>query len=108
MKKLLPLLFFIITGSAATAQLKVGFLAGANRSTVLETNSIPNWGTDIKPNYAALYGGHGGVFAEIPLNKKGTVVFQPNVIYFNKGRKYDQKFDTAVSFVSDSNSTLRL
>src|SRR5476651_960573 len=100
MKKLIPSLILLIASFTSVAQLKVGFLAGANRSTVLETNSIPNWGTDIKPNYAPLYGAHGGVFAEIPLNKKGTFVFQPGAIYFNKGRKYAQQFDTTVSFVS--------
>ena len=108
MKKLLPLLFFVIMASAAAAQLKVGFLGGANRSTILETNSIPNWSSIIKPNYSPLYGAHGGVFAEIPLNKKGSLVFQPGAIYFNKGRKYKQQFDTAVSFVADSSSALRL
>ena len=90
------------------AQLKIGFLGGANRSTILETNSIPNWGTDIKPNYSPLYGAHGGVFAEIPLNKKGSLVFQGGATYFNKGRKYSQQFDTSISFVSDTASTLHL
>ena len=107
MKKLIPFFVFVTLASVSSAQLKVGFLGGANRSTILETNSLPNWST-IKPNYAPLYGAHGGVFAEIPLNKKGSVVFQPGAIYFNKGRKYAQQFDTAVSFTSDSNSTLHL
>ncbi len=107
MKKILPALLFLIVSYTATAQLKIGFLGGANRSSVLETNSLANWST-IKPNYSALYGAHGGIFAEIPLNKKGSLVFQPGATYFNKGRKYAQSFDTSVSLVRDTSSTLRL
>jgi len=108
MKKLLPVLLFVITASVASAQLKIGFLGGVNRSTILETNSIPNWGTDIKPNYAPLYGPRGGIFAEIPLTKKGNLVFQGGAVYSSKGRKYEQHFDPLVNPLIDTTSTLHL
>src|SRR5437868_7245641 len=108
MKRLLPLLLCIVAASAASAQIRIGFLGGASRATIIETNDIPNWTTDVKPNYDPLYGFHGGVFAEIPLNRKGNLVFQPGVYYFNKGRKYKQTFDPAVNPVNDTSSTLHL
>src|SRR5450631_2915311 len=101
MKKLFPLLFFIGITFVARSQVRVGILGGANRSTILETNSLTNWNT-IKNNYSPIYGYHGGFFADFPLNKKGSLSFQPAVIYYNKGRKYLQKFDTTTSFTVDS------
>ena len=101
MKKLLPLFLFIALTCSSWAQFKIGFLAGANRSTIIETNNLPNWNT-IKPNYAVIYGYHGGIISDIPLNSKGNLVLEPGVIYYNKGRKYLQKFDSAVSFTRDS------
>ncbi len=101
MKKLLPLFFFIGITIMARSQVRVGILGGANRSTILETNSLTNWNT-IKNNYSPIYGFHGGLFADFPLNRKASFAFQPAVIYYNKGRKYFQQFDTTTSFTTDS------
>lgn len=101
MKKFFPLFFLLIASTVASAQVRVGFLGGANRSTILETNNLANWST-IKGNYSPIYGYHGGLFADISLNKKGSLAFQPSVIYFNKGRKYFERFDPATSLIADS------
>lgn len=102
MKKFFPLFFLLIAFGTANAQVKVGFIGGANRSTIVETNNLPNWST-IKPGYSPIYGYHGGLFAEFSLNKKHSLAFQPTVIYFNKGRKYDQTFNP-VTTLKDSGS----
>ncbi len=102
MKKLFPLFFFIGITFIARSQVRVGILGGANRSTILETNNIPGWDSTTKKNYSPLYSWHGGMFADIPLTKKGNFSFQPSVIYYNKGRKYLQNFDTTTSLRKDS------
>ena len=102
MKKLLPLFFFTGIILTSHSQVKVGLLGGANRSTILETNSIPNWSATTKMNYSPIYSWHAGLFADMPINRKGNFSFQPSVIYYNKGRKYAQHFDTTVSFTMDS------
>ncbi len=103
MKKLF--FVFILSGILfnATAQIKVGILGGANQSTLVETNSLPNWST-IKKNYKWLQGFHGGLFSQIPINKKGSLVFEPAIVYFNKGRKYFQSFDTIGSVLKKDSS----
>ena len=94
MKKLFSLFIFLFSVNAATAQVKVGIMGGANQSTIVETNNLVNWNT-IKNNYSWLIGAHGGLVTEIPFNKKASFVFQPAVLYYNKGRKYFQQFDTS-------------
>ena len=93
MKKIITVILFTGMAFFATAQVKVGVMGGANMSTIVETNNLTNWST-IKKNYKWLQGYQGGVVSEIPLNKKATFVLQPAVMYFNKGRKYFQQFDT--------------
>ena len=95
MKKLPALIFFTALIVSGKAQVNVGIAGGANLATIVETNSLPNWSM-IKKNYKWLQGFQGGVFADIPLNRKSTFVFEPEVIYFNKGRKYFQQFDSTV------------
>lgn len=93
MKKLFSLFVFLYIMTAVTGQVKVGIMGGANQSTILETNNLSNWNT-IKNNYDKLIGAHGGLVAEIPFNKKASLVFQPTVLYSGKGRKYFQRFDS--------------
>ncbi|MBK7433823.1 MAG: OmpA family protein [Chitinophagaceae bacterium] len=100
MKKLLLLLFLFAGPIAAMSQVKVGLFGGANRSTIVQTSDQANWST-IKPNYDPIYGYHGGLLAEFALNKKGSLAFQPNVAYYNKGRKYFETF-AAGSLLQDS------
>ena len=95
----------ILTGMLlfANAQIKVGIEGGVNQSTIVETNSLPGWNS-IKNNYTWLQGFHGGVFAQLPVNKKGSLIFEPSVIYFNKGRKYFQQFDTSNNVLAKDSS----
>ncbi len=87
----------------AKAQIKVGIAGGVSQSTIVETNTLPGWNS-IKNNYSWVQGVHGGIFAQIPVNKKGSLVFEPAVIYFNKGRKYFQKFDTSYNVPAKDSS----
>lgn len=101
MKKLIPVFFLLAIAFTSQAQVKVGFMGGANRSNILETSNLANWST-IKSNYDAIIGYHGGLLAQFKLNKKGSLVFQPSVVYFNKGRKYAQTFNPAVTLKDSS------
>ena len=103
MKKIFILLVLNFAVSTSNAQIKVGILGGANESTIVETNNLTNWG-NIKKNYNWLQGFHGGLVTEIPVNKKGSVVFQPALVYYNKGRKYFQQFDTSVTILAKDSS----
>ena len=91
MKKLLLSFSLVIAALGVFSQAKVGLFGGANRSEILQTSNQANWST-IKGNYEPIYGYHGGLLAEFALNKKGSLAFQPNVVYYNKGRKYMQTF----------------
>lgn len=101
MKKLLLALFVFSISTLTRAQVKVGFMGGANQSTIIETSSQSNW-SSIKSNYKPIIGYHGGIFAEFALNKKRTLAFQPAVVYFNKGRNYEQHFDPAITLQDSS------
>ncbi|MEI9945185.1 MAG: hypothetical protein WDN26_13330 [Chitinophagaceae bacterium] len=76
--------FFV---TASFAQLRIGILGGVHQSEITETNNLPNW-SSIKDNYSPRTSGHFGFIADLPFGKKGTVCFQPAVIFSGKGRKY--------------------
>lgn len=101
MKKLLLILFAFTSATLTQAQVKVGFMGGANQSTIIETSDMANW-SSIKSNYEPIIGYHGGIFAEFGLNKKRSLSFQPAVVYFNKGRKYSQQFNPVVTLKDSS------
>ncbi len=94
MKRTFTLLFllscFLISSQA---QLRIGVVGGVHQSDILEKNDLPNW-NDIKQNYGRRTGGHFGFIADLPFGKKGNFVFQPGVIFYNKGRKYNEVLDT--------------
>lgn len=98
MKKLLLSFSLLLVYAVVFSQAKVGLFGGANRSEILETSNQANWNT-IKGNYEPIYGYHGGLLAEFSLNKKGSLAFQPNVVYYNKGRKYFEKFATPTTLL---------
>jgi outer membrane protein OmpA-like peptidoglycan-associated protein len=89
MKKFFPLIFLVILAATGNAQTRVGFIGGANRSDILESNNAAT-----KQYYSPIYGYHGGLLAEIPLNKKHSLFLQPAVVYYNKGRKFYESFTT--------------
>jgi outer membrane protein OmpA-like peptidoglycan-associated protein len=80
------------------AQLRVAITGGGHQSTVIESNDLPNW-NEIKNNYSARTGAHFGFVADIPFGLTSKFLFQPGVLFFNKGRKYAETFDTTTSSV---------
>lgn len=80
------------------AQLRVAITGGAHLSTVIETNNLTGWDT-ISPNYSGRLGFHGGFSADIPFSPTSKLFFQPGVIYYNKGRKFDQVSDTTQTII---------
>lgn len=91
----LLLLSGLLISSATRAQLRIGILGGVHQSEILETNDLPNW-DQIKSNYKKRTGGHFGFIADLPFGRKGNFVFQPGVIFYNKGRKYNETLDTTL------------
>ena len=84
----------ILFSFLSSAQLRVALVGGAHQSNVLEENSLPGWD---KKNYPARTGAHFGFIADLPFSSKKNFSFQPGVIFYNKGRKYEQDFDTNFS-----------
>jgi outer membrane protein OmpA-like peptidoglycan-associated protein len=106
MRKLFTFLFvcLLFISSNSFAQLRVAFVEGGHQSTVLEQNNLSNW-NDRKDSYSARTGAHFGIMADIPVSKRSHASLQPGVIYYNKGRKYAQQFDTLTSQVLYKNAT---
>ncbi|MEI9909214.1 MAG: outer membrane beta-barrel protein [Bacteroidota bacterium] len=69
-----------------------------HQSKITEESDKPGWSTD-KNNFSPRTGVHFGIIANLSLNAKSTFFFQPGILYYNKGRKYAARFDTAVSQV---------
>ncbi|MBA4167559.1 MAG: PorT family protein, partial [Chitinophagaceae bacterium] len=107
MKKLLTALTLLCIATLSQAQMRMAILGGPLSASVKETNSLPDWQTNIKPGYSSRSGLHLGVLLEIPLSNR--FYFQPGLLYMAKGRKYYMNNDTATSIITDtisSSSTL--
>ncbi len=106
MKKtiLVSTLVVICSALSTNAQLRVAIVGGGQQSSVIETNNLVGWDS-IKNNYSERTGGHFGFIADLPLGAKSNISFQPGVIYYNKGRKYSEQFDTTISQMISTNST---
>lgn len=105
MKKTLLLLavsipFFNIT----IAQVKWGIGGGIHSNSVIEKNNLNSWDQQFKENYSPLSGFHGGIFAEINLDKNGNWAVQPALLYTNKGRKFSKSYDSTTSFLNDTST----
>lgn len=97
MKRLsLITLISIFCATVSLAQLRIAIVGGPHQSKVLEENDMPGW-DDFKKNYTERKGGHFGFIADLPFSEKSNFSFQPGVIYYAKGRKFLQNFDTTVS-----------
>ncbi|MBC7946805.1 MAG: OmpA family protein [Chitinophagaceae bacterium] len=98
MKKICNLVAILCCLAAATQaqNYKIAMVAGPHQSKVLEENDLPGW-DDQKKNFSPRTGVHFGFIANLSLNSKQSFVFQPGLLYFNKGRKYAARFDTAVN-----------
>jgi OmpA-OmpF porin, OOP family len=98
------LLILLGCGLMSAAQVRVAIVAGGHQSTVLEDNELPNW-NDIKGFYSGRIGFHTGFIADIAFSPKSKLFFQPGVIYYNKGRKYEQSFEPPVGTIVRKQST---
>jgi OmpA-OmpF porin, OOP family len=86
------------------AQFRIAIVGGGHQSSVSETNDLPGWDS-LKNNYSGRVGFHFGFIADLPLTTKSNLSFQPGVIYYNKGRKYAQRFNPPVNDVTSFTST---
>ncbi len=102
MKKLIVVLCITVLTQFSVAQVNVSILAGGHQSSIIETNSLPNW-SETKKYFSPLTGFHAGFMADMPFNKKASVSFQPAIIYYSKGQKFFKEFDTSnIAKVKDS------
>lgn len=105
MKKIgLSLLLVLGISIFSRGQLRIALAGGGHQSTVIETNNQPNW-NDIKDNYKGRTGIHLGFVADLQFGMNSNFYFQPGVLYYNKGRKFDQQFDPASSTIISQKST---
>lgn len=102
MKYVSTLVFFICSFFISTAQLRVAVVAGGHQSSVIEENNLPDW-NNLKGLYSERFGIHGGLLADLPFSSKSHFSFQPGVVFYQKGRKFSQRFDTTVSSVLQLN-----
>jgi len=86
---LLPLLAVAIT----RAQLRVAVVGGVHSSSVNESNNLPGWDS-ISNNYSARTGVHFGFMADLPASPTSKIYFQPGIVFYNKGRKYESPYDS--------------
>lgn len=103
-KLLVSFLLCISIHTISTAQLRVALAGGGHQSSVIETNNLPDW-NDIKDNYKGRVGIHIGFIADLQLGIESKFYFQPGVLYYNKGRKFDQRFDPSTSTIISKKST---
>lgn len=96
MKKVLFVLLLPASGLFADAQVRVAMLGGGQQSSVIEENNLPGW-SDTKSLFTPRTGIHAGFIADIPLGIKSNFFFQPGIVFYNKGRKISQDFDTSLS-----------
>jgi OOP family OmpA-OmpF porin len=85
------------------AQSRVGIQVGGHSSNVLEKNDLPDW-EETKGYYKGRTGIHIGVTADLPFSEKSRFFFQPGVVFTQKGRKFNQLFDTTISDVANIRS----
>jgi outer membrane protein OmpA-like peptidoglycan-associated protein len=104
MKKRLPLFgaLLLLIPFITAAQLRIGITAGPQKSSVIESNSIPGWDTTTKPGYSGRGGFHFGVQVEIPLGASQRWFLQPALIYQPKGRKFFKFYDSTAASISDT------
>ncbi len=94
MKKISIVLLLLALTRFSWSQTKVSILAGGHQSSIIETNNLPDWG-ETKKYYSPLSGFHAGFMADISLNKKKSISFQPAIMYYGKGQKFYKQFDSA-------------
>ena len=103
-KTILAFAITLLYSCISYGQFRIAIVGGAHQSKVLETNNLPGWDT-LKNNYSARTGAHFGFVADLPLGARSRLIFQPGIIYYNKGRKSIQNFDTLTSTIISKSTT---
>lgn len=96
----------ILVFNSLQAQIKIGVGGGVHQATIAEKSNLPGWNGNYKNYFAPLNGFNAGVFAEIPITKKGNFAVLPSLQYTNKGRKFARSYDSTKAFNSDTSSIL--
>ena len=94
-KSLLLAAMLLIFWQISNAQLRIALAGGAHSSTIVETNDLPNW-SEIENGYSNRTGAHFGFIADLQLGVKSKFYAQPGVMFYNKGRKFYNNYDTSV------------
>ncbi|HEV8271922.1 MAG TPA: porin family protein, partial [Chitinophagaceae bacterium] len=94
-KSLLLAAMLLIFWQISNAQLRIALAGGAHSSTIVETNDLPNW-SEIESGYSNRTGAHFGFIADLQLGLKSKFYAQPGVMFYNKGRKFYNNYDTSV------------
>lgn len=80
-------------------QSRIAILGGIHQSTVLESN---NGGNVANTGYKPRTGAHFGFVADLPFHPGSSFSFQPGVIFYNKGRKFQLSKDSALVYMNSS------
>jgi len=75
--------------------MRLAIVGGGHTASVKETNDLPNW-NELKNKYSNRGGAHFGFIADLQLGANSKFYFQPGIIFYNKGRKFANNYDTAV------------
>src|SRR5687767_6190925 len=96
MKKLSLLLAAIaLFHFSSVSQLRIAMVGGGHTASVKETNNLPGW-TELESKYSSRTGVHFGFLADLQLGPSSKFYFQPGVVFYNKGRKFSNTYDTTV------------
>lgn len=68
---------------------------GGHTASVKETNSLPGW-SELENKYSSRTGAHFGFLADLQLSPSSKLYFQPGIVFYNKGRKFSNTYDTSI------------
>jgi len=85
---------FLIT-LVSRSQLRIAIAGGIHSSSVMESNNLPDW-SQTKNAYSSRTGAHFGFLADLQFIHTSRFYFQPGILFYNKGRKFFNTYDTSV------------
>ncbi len=95
MKRTLLFAFVFSCYIVGFSQSRIAIVGGIHQSSVLESNSI---GLDSKTGFKPRTGAHFGFLADLPLGPNSVFSFQPGVVFYNKGRKFQLNKDSTLVY----------
>lgn len=98
MKRIPLLVLFCLCVFISRSQLRIAIVGGGHQSKILEDNNLPGWDT-LQNNFSGRTGVHVGFMADLRLSERSNFYFQPGVLFYTKGRKYQSTLkDSTVTF----------